>query len=72
MLAAFKTYLESHLAAADDAVKSDVRKVWAKVETWVSGEEAKVKAEIADLEARGYVITKAAEVAAETPAAPAA
>lgn len=72
MLAAFKAYLESHLNAVDAGVASDVRKVWSKIEGFVTGEEAKVEAEIADLTARGYVVTKAVIAAAATAAVAAA
>ena len=79
MLEAFKAYVSSHIANAEGEVKAEVEAAFAKVVAFVTGEEAKIKAEVAHLTGLRYTVIAPAEpvvdapVAAEAaPAAPAA
>lgn len=62
-LADIKTYVESHLTAAEVSLKDDFARVVAWVENKQATEAAMVAAEISDLTARGYTVTPPANQA---------
>ena len=74
-----KDYLAAHLASAE----AEIQTKWSEVVAWVEGKQAtdaaaaqaeadRVAAEVADLVAKGYVVTAPVEPAPAAPAAPAA
>jgi hypothetical protein len=62
-IASIRNYVESHLSAADQ----DVKDAWNKVGAYVTGEEKRRAAEVADLQSKGYTVI--APVASTPPAA---